>query len=67
YLTQSFSSNPTYLIAFWVLFLAVFLVLPGGVVPGLSVVVARRRAGAADRVPTEHGRKLPGVPAGTAR
>jgi branched-chain amino acid transport system permease protein len=44
YLTQSFSGTGTYLIAYGVLFLAVILLLPRGVVPTLSELVARRRA-----------------------
>src|SRR5262249_47384417 len=52
YLTQTFSSSATYLIAYGVLFLAVILVLPRGGVPGIAEVLERRRgarsAGAAD-------------------
>ncbi|HEX8977473.1 MAG TPA: branched-chain amino acid ABC transporter permease [Solirubrobacteraceae bacterium] len=47
YLTQTFSSNATYLIAYGVLFLAVILIMPRGVVPGVSEWLARRRARAA--------------------
>ena len=36
YLTQTFSSSATYLIAYGVLFLAVILILPRGVVPGVA-------------------------------
>jgi branched-chain amino acid transport system permease protein len=43
YLTQSFSSNATYLIAYGVLFLVVILLMPRGVVPGVSDLLARRR------------------------
>ncbi|MGH2910265.1 MAG: hypothetical protein ACRDK8_13340, partial [Solirubrobacteraceae bacterium] len=43
YLTQTFSSNATYLIAYGVLFLVVILVLPRGVVPGVGEWVQRRR------------------------
>ena len=46
YLTQTFSGNGVYLIAYGVLFLAVILVLPRGVVPGVSAWMARRRAAA---------------------
>jgi branched-chain amino acid transport system permease protein len=46
YLTQSFSSNATYLIAYGVLFLVVILIMPRGVVPGVSDWLARRRIGA---------------------
>jgi branched-chain amino acid transport system permease protein len=47
YLTQTFSSSATYLIAYGVLFLAVILVLPRGVVPGIAELLARRRMRAA--------------------
>jgi branched-chain amino acid transport system permease protein len=43
YLTQTFSGNGTYLIAYGVLFLAVILILPRGVVPGISALLERRR------------------------
>lgn len=43
YLTQTFSSNATYLIAYGVLFLVVILVLPRGVVPGIAERLERRR------------------------
>jgi branched-chain amino acid transport system permease protein len=43
YLTQTFSSSATYLIAYGVLFLAVILVLPRGVVPGIAEWRERRR------------------------
>ncbi|HEY2441366.1 MAG TPA: branched-chain amino acid ABC transporter permease [Solirubrobacteraceae bacterium] len=43
YLTQTFSGNGTYLIAYGVLFLAVILVLPRGVVPGIAGLLERRR------------------------
>lgn len=43
YLTQTFSSDATYLIAYGVLFLAVILVLPRGVVPGIADWVQGRR------------------------
>jgi branched-chain amino acid transport system permease protein len=43
YLTQTFSSNATYLIAYGVLFLLVILVLPQGVVPGVRSWIDRRR------------------------
>ena len=44
YLTQSFSGTGTYLIAYGVLFLAVILLLPRGVVPTLAELLANRRA-----------------------
>jgi branched-chain amino acid transport system permease protein len=43
YLTQTFSSDATYLIAYGVLFLLVILVLPRGVVPGIGELLERRR------------------------
>jgi branched-chain amino acid transport system permease protein len=46
YLTQTFSSDATYLIAYGVLFLAVILILPRGVIPGIAEWLARRRAAA---------------------
>jgi branched-chain amino acid transport system permease protein len=50
YLTLSFSSNATYLIAYGVLFLIVILLMPRGVVPGVSALLDRRRtAPVADR------------------
>ncbi|MGH2859278.1 MAG: branched-chain amino acid ABC transporter permease [Solirubrobacteraceae bacterium] len=66
YLTQSFSSNAIYLIAYGVIFLAVILVLPRGVIPGIAELVARRRAAAADRTRAEPEPQVSGV-AGAAR
>jgi len=43
YLTLSFSSNGTYLIAYGVLFLLVILIMPRGVVPAVTDLVQRRR------------------------
>jgi branched-chain amino acid transport system permease protein len=43
YLTQTYSSNGTYLIAYGVLFLAVILVLPRGVVPSIGGWLEKRR------------------------
>ena len=43
YLTLSFSSNATYLIAYGVLFLVVILIMPRGVVPEVSDFLRRRR------------------------
>ena len=43
YLTQSFSGTGTYLIAYGVLFLAVILLLPRGVVPTLTEMLRNRR------------------------
>ena len=69
YLTQTFSSSATYLIAYGVLFLAVILVLPRGVVPGIAALLERRRARAAGRgaVPGEREGQVPGGVAGAAR
>jgi branched-chain amino acid transport system permease protein len=47
YLTQKFSGTGTYLIAYGILFLAVILLLPRGVVPTLAELVRNRRARAA--------------------
>ncbi len=44
YLTQTFSSDAIYLIAYGVLFLAVILILPRGVVPSIATLVRRRHA-----------------------
>jgi branched-chain amino acid transport system permease protein len=43
-LTQRFSGTGTYLIAYGVLFLAVILLLPRGVIPTISQLIASRRA-----------------------
>jgi branched-chain amino acid transport system permease protein len=68
YLTQTFSSSATYLIAYGVLFLVVILVLPRGVVPGIAEALARRRVKVAGRAATgERDTKLPGGVAGAAR
>ncbi len=44
YLTQSFSGTGTYLIAYGVLFLAVILLLPRGVIPTITQLIRDRRA-----------------------
>jgi len=44
YLTQRFSGTGTYLIAYGVLFLAVILLLPRGVIPTISQWLTNRRA-----------------------
>jgi branched-chain amino acid transport system permease protein len=68
YLTQTFSSSATYLIAYGVLFLVVILVLPRGVVPGVAEWLTRRRVKAAARTATgERETKVPGGIAGAAR
>jgi branched-chain amino acid transport system permease protein len=66
YLTQSFSSSATYLIAYGVLFLVVILIMPGGVVPGVSAWLERRRVKEAQR-PSERETAMPGGVAGAAR
>ncbi len=56
YFTQSFTGTGTYLIAYGVLFLAVVLLLPRGVIPTISHLLANRRARArsrAEAVPPE--------------
>ena len=66
YMTQTFSSSATYLIAYGVLFLVVILIMPGGVVPGVSARLARRRVKEARRSsPGET--TVPGGVAGAAR
>jgi branched-chain amino acid transport system permease protein len=68
YLTQTFSSNGTYLIAYGILFLAVILVMPRGVVPSISGWLERRRVDAARREgPGEREATVPGSVAGAAR
>ncbi|MGI8714631.1 MAG: branched-chain amino acid ABC transporter permease, partial [Solirubrobacteraceae bacterium] len=67
YLTQTFSSSATYLIAYGVLFLAVILVMPQGVVPGVSSWLARRRVRAAQQSSSGQESTLPGGVAGAAR
>jgi branched-chain amino acid transport system permease protein len=67
YLTQTFSSNATYLIAYGVLFLAVILVMPRGVVPAVTALFERRRAKAALRASEERDAKVPTGVAGAAR
>jgi branched-chain amino acid transport system permease protein len=53
YLTQSVSGNGTYLIAYGVLFLAVILVMPRGIVPSVSDWFTRRRVKAAQSTAAE--------------
>jgi branched-chain amino acid transport system permease protein len=66
YLTQSFSSSATYLIAYGVLFLIVILIMPRGIVPGVSAWLERRRVKAA-QVTSERETAMPGGVAGAAR
>jgi branched-chain amino acid transport system permease protein len=65
YLTQTFSSNATYLIAYGVLFLAVILLLPRGVIPGVTDLIKRRRA-RTGRIPEEREATLRGHVPGAA-
>ena len=56
YFTQTFSAGGIYLIVYGVLFLAVILLLPRGVVPSVAQLVAARRARASDaRRPSDAG------------
>lgn len=64
YLTQQFSGSSTYLIAYGVLFLAVILLLPRGVIPTVAELVKNRRA----RATRGSGATPdPAVPTGMAR
>jgi branched-chain amino acid transport system permease protein len=67
YLTQTVSGNGTYLIAYGVLFLAVILVMPRGVVPGVSAWLQGRRTKAALKAGDEHETKVSTGVAGAAR
>jgi branched-chain amino acid transport system permease protein len=67
YLTQSVSGTGTYLIAYGVLFLAVILLLPRGVIPTISQLLASRRARARDRDEPARGPAPRGGVAGVAR
>ena len=66
YLTQTFSNNATYLIAYGVLFLAVILLMPRGVVPSVSEWLARRRTRAPSAPPEERETTVPSGIAGAA-
>jgi branched-chain amino acid transport system permease protein len=66
YLTQTFSSSATYLIAYGVLFLAVILVLPRGVVPGFAHWLERRRAQARALPTQDRDGKVPTGVAGAS-
>jgi branched-chain amino acid transport system permease protein len=67
YLTQSVSGNGTYLIAYGVLFLAVILIMPRGIVPGVSQWLERRRVKAAHSPPGGRESQVAGGVAGAAR
>src|SRR5205085_239859 len=68
YLTQSVSGTGTYLIAYGVLFLAVIMLLPRGVIPTIAQLLSNRRARAA-RGPDDTSAevKVRGSMAGVAR
>jgi branched-chain amino acid transport system permease protein len=66
YLTQTFSGNGIYLIAYGVLFLAVILVLPRGVVPGIAHWLEKRRMNGSTSPGDERQAKLPSGVAGAA-
>ncbi len=67
YLTQTFSGNGVYLIAYGVLFLVVILILPRGVVPGVSGWLQRRRTRSGLTPGDERETKVPSGVAGAAR
>jgi branched-chain amino acid transport system permease protein len=67
YMTQSFSGNGTYLIAYGVLFLAVILIMPRGIVPGVSEWLERRRVKAAQTPTAEPKPKVTGPVSGAVR
>jgi len=67
YLTQSFSGTGTYLIAYGILFLAVMLLLPRGVVPTIAQLLANRRARATSGVDAAREPAVTGGVAGVAR
>jgi branched-chain amino acid transport system permease protein len=66
YFTQSFSGTGTYLIAYGILFLAVILLLPRGVIPTLAQLIRDRRARAAPGPEATPERALPSGVAGVA-
>ncbi len=65
YLTLSFSSNGTYLIAYGVLFLLVILIMPQGVVPGVRDLLRRRRPAAGGGTLAETDQPLAGAAGAT--
>jgi branched-chain amino acid transport system permease protein len=67
YLTQTFSGNGTYLIAYGVLFLLVILVMPRGVVPAVAAWLERRRTTPPPDTGDERETKVPNGFAGAAR
>jgi branched-chain amino acid transport system permease protein len=67
YFTQTFSGTGTYLIAYGILFLAVMLLLPRGVIPTIAQLVADRRARAVAGAGATPEAAMPGGVAGVAR
>jgi branched-chain amino acid transport system permease protein len=67
YFTQSFSGTGTYLIAYGILFLAVILLLPRGVVPTITQRIEGRRAREGDQSEAATEPAVPGGVAGVAR
>jgi branched-chain amino acid transport system permease protein len=67
YFTQQFSGSGTYLIAYGILFLAVILLLPRGVVPTISQLITNRRARASAAPETPADPAVHGGVAGVAR
>jgi branched-chain amino acid transport system permease protein len=67
YLTQSFSGTGTYLIAYGVLFLAVILLLPRGVIPTITQLIRKRRARSAKQSDTTSEPAVRSGVAGVAR
>jgi branched-chain amino acid transport system permease protein len=67
YFTLTFSSTGLYLIIYGVLFLAVILLLPRGVVPGLSQLIRARRVRAATKSDGERDSAVRRDVAGAAR
>ncbi len=67
YLTQTLSNNGVYLIAYGVLFLAVILVMPRGVVPAVSAWMTRRRGRVKASQTGGRDAKVTGGVAGAAR
>jgi branched-chain amino acid transport system permease protein len=67
YLTQTVSGNGTYLIAYGVLFLAVILIMPRGIVPSVAGWLARRRVRTGRTPGGGRETKVSGSVAGAAR
>ncbi len=66
YLTQTFSNDATYLIAYGVLFLTVILLLPRGIIPGITELIRKRRTRRESRIPEEREATLRGRVPGAA-